>query len=34
MKLDEILQAAGRHKRRRRVGRGTGSGRGKTCGRD
>jgi len=33
MKLDEILQAAGRHKRRRRVGRGTGSGRGKTCGR-
>ena len=33
MKLDEILQAAGRHKRRRRVGRGNGSGHGKTSGR-
>ena len=33
MKLEEILSAAGRHKRRRRVGRGRGSGRGKTAGR-
>ena len=33
MKLDEILQAAGRHKRRKRLGRGAGSGRGKTSGR-
>ena len=33
MKLDEILQAAGWHKRRRRVGRGNGSGHGKTSGR-
>ena len=33
MKLDEILQRAGRHKRGRRVGRGIGSGRGKTAGR-
>ena len=33
MKLDEILQAAGPHKRRKRVGRGLGSGHGKTCGR-
>lgn len=29
----EITSIAGRHKSRRRVGRGTGSGRGKTCGR-
>lgn len=33
MKLDEILHAAGRHKRRNRIGRGTGSGQGKTAGR-
>lgn len=33
MKLDEILSAAGKHKPRRRTGRGIGSGRGKTCGR-
>ena len=33
MKLDEILSAAGRHKRRKRIGRGTGSGQGKTSGR-
>jgi large subunit ribosomal protein L15 len=33
MKLDEILHRAGRHKRRTRVGRGTGSGHGKTAGR-
>ncbi|MBS3734538.1 MAG: 50S ribosomal protein L15 [Phycisphaerae bacterium] len=33
MKLDEILSTAGRNKRRRRVGRGDGSGNGKTCGR-
>jgi large subunit ribosomal protein L15 len=33
MKLDEILSAAGKHKRRTRVGRGTGSGLGKTSGR-
>jgi large subunit ribosomal protein L15 len=33
MKLDEILSAAGRHKRRKRIGRGTGSGHGKTSGR-
>jgi len=33
MKLQEVLQAAGRSKRRRRSGRGSGSGRGKTCGR-
>ena len=33
MKLDEILSAAGRHKRSKRVGRGVGSGRGKTSGR-
>jgi large subunit ribosomal protein L15 len=30
MKLDEILSAAGKHKRGKRVGRGTGSGHGKT----
>lgn len=29
----EITSVAGKHKRRRRVGRGTGSGHGKTCGR-
>jgi large subunit ribosomal protein L15 len=29
----EITSIAGKHTRRRRVGRGTGSGRGKTCGR-
>jgi large subunit ribosomal protein L15 len=33
MTLDEILRAAGRRKARKRVGRGIGSGRGKTCGR-
>lgn len=33
MKLDEILSAAGKHKRRKRIGRGTGSGHGKTSGR-
>lgn len=33
MKLDEILSQAGAHKRRRRLGRGTGSGHGKTAGR-
>ncbi|MFW6155246.1 MAG: 50S ribosomal protein L15 [Planctomycetota bacterium] len=33
MKLDEILSAAGRRQRRRRVGRGRSSGRGKTTGR-
>jgi large subunit ribosomal protein L15 len=33
MKLDEIFTAAGGHKRRTRVGRGDGSGKGKTCGR-
>ena len=33
MKLDEILSAAGRHKRSKRIGRGTGSGHGKTSGR-
>jgi len=33
MKLDEILSAAGRHKRPKRVGRGHGSGSGKTSGR-
>jgi large subunit ribosomal protein L15 len=31
MKLSEILKAAGRDKRRKRVGRGNGSGHGKTC---
>ena len=29
----EITSVVGKHKRRRRIGRGTGSGRGKTCGR-
>jgi large subunit ribosomal protein L15 len=33
MKLDEILSAAGRCRRRKRVGRGRGSNRGKTSGR-
>jgi len=33
MKLDEILSRAGRYKRRKRVGRGIGSGHGKTSGR-
>ncbi len=33
MKLDEILSAAGRHKRSKRIGRGAGSGHGKTSGR-
>lgn len=33
MKLDDILTSAGKHKRRKRIGRGTGSGHGKTCGR-
>jgi large subunit ribosomal protein L15 len=33
MKLQDILSAAGRHKRRKRVGRGHGSGQGKTSGR-
>ncbi len=33
MNLDEILQQAGKHKNRRRVGRGNGSGYGKTSGR-
>ena len=33
MKLDEILKAGGRNKRSKRVGRGTGSGMGKTSGR-
>ncbi len=33
MKLDQILSAAGRRKARKRVGRGQGSGKGKTCGR-
>ena len=33
MKLQEILTAAGRNKQGKRVGRGHGSGKGKTCGR-
>ncbi len=33
MKLDEILKSAHKRKSRKRVGRGTGSGHGKTCGR-
>jgi large subunit ribosomal protein L15 len=33
MNLDEIFQEAGRRQSRKRVGRGVGSGRGKTCGR-
>ena len=33
MMIHEITAQVGRHKRRRRLGRGPGSGRGKTCGR-
>lgn len=33
MNITEITTLAGRHKRRRRIGRGCGSGMGKTCGR-
>lgn len=33
MMIHEVESAAGRHKRRMRVGRGEGSGKGKTCGR-
>ena len=33
MKLDEIMQQAGRHTARKRIGRGIGSGKGKTSGR-
>jgi large subunit ribosomal protein L15 len=33
MNLDEILSQAGKHKRRKRIGRGNGSGNGKTAGR-
>ena len=33
MNITDITSIAGKHKRRKRVGRGTGSGRGKTCGR-
>ena len=33
MMLNEITSEAGRHRRRRRIGRGHGSGHGKTCGR-
>ena len=33
MNINEITEIAGRHKRRKRVGRGRGSGMGKTCGR-
>jgi large subunit ribosomal protein L15 len=33
MKLNEVHQGIQKHKKSRRVGRGTGSGRGKTCGR-
>ena len=33
MKLDDILSAAGKYKKRKRIGRGVGSGRGKTSGR-
>jgi large subunit ribosomal protein L15 len=33
MEIAEITRLAGRHKRRKRFGRGVGSGRGKTCGR-
>jgi len=31
--ITDITEAAGSHRKRKRVGRGTGSGRGKTCGR-
>lgn len=33
MRLEEVLQRAGKKKRRKRLGRGIGSGKGKTCGR-
>ncbi|MEM1353645.1 MAG: 50S ribosomal protein L15 [Planctomycetota bacterium] len=33
MMIHEVTEKAGKHKRRKRVGRGPGSGRGKTCGR-
>ncbi|HNX25911.1 MAG TPA: 50S ribosomal protein L15 [Phycisphaerae bacterium] len=33
MKLDDILSAAGKYKKRKRIGRGVGSGKGKTSGR-
>lgn len=33
MRLDEILHSAGKYKKRKRIGRGTGSGHGKTSGR-
>jgi large subunit ribosomal protein L15 len=33
MKLNDVHQGISKHKKSRRVGRGTGSGRGKTCGR-
>ena len=33
MKLNEVHRGIHKHKKARRVGRGTGSGRGKTCGR-
>ena len=33
MNITEITSTAGRHSKRKRVGRGTGSGKGKTCGR-
>ncbi len=33
MRIDEITKLAGRHKRRKRIGRGPGSGHGKTSGR-
>ncbi len=33
MQLSDILKQAGRNKKRRRIGRGPGSGKGKTCGR-
>ena len=33
MNLDDVHRGIRRHKKRKRVGRGTGSGRGKTCGR-
>ena len=33
MRLDDILSSQGKHKARKRIGRGIGSGHGKTCGR-
>ena len=33
MMIHEVTEKAGRHKKRKRVGRGMGSGRGRTCGR-